>query len=438
MKEDFEEREYMEVSGWPIGYEDLKPYYKKAEEILGTDATVPFSYQPWREFHIDEPSFSSSTINLFVTKWCKVPNFSVQHGSKLRESKAITMLSNANVVELIPAGAIDAVESLRIRSLDGKEGFVNAKYVIAAGGAMETVRLFLASDKFYPGGLGNKNGLVGRYFQDHCAAVVGRIYPHDRQQFHDVFDPFYKNGFKYLPRIRLNPSAARIQKILHASAQIVFSKRETGILENAKNILNAIKKKRLPSVSDVKLLLNPSKFSTILKAAYRWRIQHRGSSNKGPIWLEIHSEQEPSFASCIKLGDSKDALGMPRICLDWNISDLTIETIKKTAKLVQKEFNNSKIGKVVLEPWVLEEERRSLRWVRDVYHQSGGLKMGDNEQSGVVDRDCKVFGVKNLYVASSAVFPTSSFSNPTMTTIALAIRICETVKANFRGIREVN
>ena len=433
LKEDFEERSYMNMSGWPLTYQDLEPYYKKTENILGTDSSVPFQHKPWKEGNINEPAFTDNTVELFVTKWCKIPNFALQHGEKIEKSDRVTLLRNANVLEILPNAECNAVEALRIATLDGKEGLVRAKYVIAAGGAMETVRLFLSSTKFAAEGLGNSYGLVGRYFQDHCAAIVGQIVPASRKMFHALFDPFYKRGFKYFPRVKLDPSFANKSKVMHASAQVVFCAPENSLLQQAKNLIGTLRKKQMPAFALIRSLIKPGEFFSIAKAAWRWKIGKRGSSAEtGPIWLEIHSEQEPVYESCVSLSDRTDALGMRRIALKWNISDLTVKTIKKTAVLIKEEFERAGIGKVVLEPWVTTHSNNSRRWIGDTFHQAGGLKMGMNEQEGVVDSSCKVFGVENLFVASSAVFPTSSFSNPTMTTIALAIRICDTVRESIK------
>lgn len=434
LQEDFQKRDFMKVSGWPISLQELEPYYKKAEQILGTDVTVPFSYRPWKSFNVNELSFSSC-VDMFVSKWCRVPNFAIQHGQKIAESREVSLMRNANVVELLPNKQKNEVYGIRIKSLNGKEGNIKARYVIAAGGAMETVRLFLASSKFHKNGLGNEYGLVGRYFQDHCAAIVGRIHPKSRQYFHELFDPFYLRGYKYLPRIKLNPAYANKLKIMHASAQIVFYKEESGLLEHSKKLVNDFRKnKKLPSLKDIKLLARPKELINMAHVAWRWISKNRGSSSQpGPVWLEVHSEQEPVYESSVTLDkEHRDALGMPRILLNWTISDLTVKTIKEMALLMKNEFESSGIATVSLDPWI-NGIGNPLRWIRDVYHQAGGLKMGSTAQDGVVDKNCKVFGLNNLYVASSAVFPTSSFSNPTMTTIALSIRICETITEEVKA-----
>jgi choline dehydrogenase-like flavoprotein len=440
MKEDFLVRKHLSASGWPISYEELQPYYQKAEAVLGTDQTTSFNYAPWKDHSVAEPVFSRDTISLFVTKWCKTPNFALQHGEKIRAASHITLLSNANVIELLPNVGFDAVEELRIKSLDGKEGSVRARYIIAAGGAIETVRLFLASKKFGEDGLANKHDLVGRYFQDHCAAIAGQIIPDSRRRFHAIFDPFYKNGYKYFPRIKLNPQLASQSQLLHCSGQIVFSDVMDGALAHAKKLMAFVRNRQLPSIHEIRSLLSPDKMLAIGRAAWRLKVKKRGSSPaSGPIWLEVHSEQEPLYDSRITLSDKVDHLGMPRVKLHWSISELTVKTIKEMARLTALEFQNSKIGKLKLEPWVIHKKNdKPLRWIIDTFHQAGGLKMSTNEQDGVVDTACKVFGMRNLYVASSAVFPTSSFSNSTMTIIALAIRVCETVKLRISEDQQVN
>lgn len=431
LPEDFENRSFVNLSGWPVSLQDMEPYYQKAEQVLGTDSSVPFTFHPWKDWNIKEPEFTPSHIDLFVTKWCKIPNFSIQHGSKIERSSNVTLLSNANVVELLPAAQRNAVQALRICSLDGKPGLVEAKYVIAAGGALETVRLFLSSKKFGEQGIGNR--FVGRYFQDHVAAVAGQIFPRSRKMFQDVFDPFYKRGFKYFPRIKINPSLAKELKILHTSAQVVFSEDEGSILGNMKEMVSVLRNKKVPDTELVKKIANPFRVTEAANAAIRWKLVRRGiSPSVGPIWLEIHSEQEPDPKSTASLSNEVDKLGMQRVRLNWTVSDLTIRTIRTMAQLVQSEFERTSFAKVLLEPWVQNPAIDPRRWLGDVFHQAGGLRMSNSKEEGVVDAGCKVFGIDNLYVASSAVFPTSSFSNPTMTIIALSIKISETVERRLK------
>jgi 2-polyprenyl-6-methoxyphenol hydroxylase-like FAD-dependent oxidoreductase len=434
MAEDFQYRPYVQESGWPIGASELAPYYQKAERILGTDPAVPFSYQPWQDWGVTPPAFSANTLDLLVTKWCKIPDFAQQHGDKVQQSATVHLLHNASVTELVPTADATAVRVVNIRSIEGKTGGIRARYVIAATGAIETVRLFLNSTEFGANGLGNDYSLVGKYFQDHVSAVVGQVLPTSRKRLHAIFDPFYRNGFKYLPRLRFSPVLAQELRLLHASAQVLFPTEARSPLAVGKQLISTLRRKQLPSLTDLKALASPRLLLTMAKALARWKLGKRGSlAGAGPIWLEVHSEQEPQADSYITLSTSTDAMRMPRAKLHWTIADSTITTIQTVAKLLQTEFEQAGLGTVVLVPWLTEGTDNPRRWLADTFHQTGGLRMATSESKGVVDATCKVFGVDNLYVASSAVFPTSSFSNPTMTIIALAIRISEEIAQRLQA-----
>jgi choline dehydrogenase-like flavoprotein len=437
MEEDFGYRCHVAESGWPITASELAPYYQKAELILGTDPTVPFGYQPWQDWRVKQPAFSAGSIELLVTKWCKIPNFAQQHGDKIGQSATVDLLRNASVTELLPTADAGAVQAISIRSLEGKTGRITARYVIMAAGAIETVRLFLNSNEFRSGGLGNAHGLVGKYFQDHVAAVVGQVIPKSRKWMHDIFDPFYRHGFKYLPRLRFSPALSQELHLLHASAQVLFPVEARSPLTVGKRLLASLRSRQLPGAEELKVLASPRLLLTMAKGLLRWKLGKRGSSAAtGPIWLEVHSEQEPRADSYIALSTSADAMQMPRVRLHWTVSDLTASTIKTVAKLLQKEFEQAGLGTVELLPWLTEGPDDPRRWFADTFHQAGGLRMATDETKGVVDASCKVFGSNNLYVASSAVFPTSSFSNPTMTIIALAIRISEEVARRLHADAE--
>jgi choline dehydrogenase-like flavoprotein len=219
------------------------------------------------------------------------------------------------------------------------------------------------------------------------------------------------------------------EKALHASAQLIFTEKNNSALQTAKAILSSLKKKKIPFAKALSALLNPVALIDMIAPVINWKIKKRGyASRSGKIMLEIHSEQEPCAESYITLSDKVDALGMRRIKLNWSIPERSIQTIKKMAKLVQSEFEKAGLGRIVLFPWTDNEPK-----LTDTYHQAGGLRMADNETEGVVDASCKVFGIDNLYVASSAVFPTSSFSNPTMTAMALSIRVAEIVEQKCKA-----
>ncbi|MDR5729125.1 MAG: GMC family oxidoreductase, partial [Terriglobia bacterium] len=139
----------------------------------------------------------------------------------------------------------------------------------------------------------------------------------------------------------------------------------------------------------------------------------------------VHCEQEPLSASSITLLPERDALGMFRSRIDWQVSPLEWKTIRRFTEMVQNALQTA--GLATLEPQpelTLEDGYRSVTF-DDSYHWMGGTRMATSAAEGVVDTDLKLFGVRNAYVCSASVYPTSGFANPVHTLLALAIRLAD-------------
>jgi choline dehydrogenase-like flavoprotein len=143
------------------------------------------------------------------------------------------------------------------------------------------------------------------------------------------------------------------------------------------------------------------------------------------------AEQSPNPDSRVTLSDQKDALGINRIKLDWRLSDLDRYSIATLVKTLAAEFGRLNSGRVRAHNWVLAD---SADWGKNIWggnHHMGTTRMADSPQFGVVDKNCRVHGVANLYVAGSSVFVTGGYANPTLTVIALALRLADHVKSQF-------
>ena len=137
--------------------------------------------------------------------------------------------------------------------------------------------------------------------------------------------------------------------------------------------------------------------------------------------LEVHGEQRPRPDSRVTLVGKTDALGMPQLRIDWRYSREDIESIRRTLDLMAQEFERSGAGRLEYDQETLEEDL--MRFGAYGGHHIGTARMGTDRRKSVVDADCRVHSVNNLYVAGSAVFPTSSQANPTLTLIALSLRL---------------
>ena len=146
------------------------------------------------------------------------------------------------------------------------------------------------------------------------------------------------------------------------------------------------------------------------------------------VWnLNCAIEQAPRLSNYMKLDSMKDALGMPKISMHWdNLSKIEKDTILKSIEYFARELGVSGTGKIRLTKELLNGE--VFEFDDPINHHIGTTRMSDNPKTGVVDKNCKVFGLSNLYIAGSSVFPTSSNVGPTYTIIALSLKLGKYIK----------
>jgi choline dehydrogenase-like flavoprotein len=148
----------------------------------------------------------------------------------------------------------------------------------------------------------------------------------------------------------------------------------------------------------------------------RWRQGRRAltqaamGGRKLAYSLHFRAEQAPDPTNRVVLGEQRDALGMPQSRLEWQIRPFG------------RDLKERGIGDVVppFDDW--QEE------VIGGPHHMGTTRMSTDPRRGVVDADCRVHSVDNLYVAGSSVFATSGHANPTFTLVALALRLADTLR----------
>jgi choline dehydrogenase-like flavoprotein len=142
--------------------------------------------------------------------------------------------------------------------------------------------------------------------------------------------------------------------------------------------------------------------------------------------IDYHAEQQPNNASRVTLGRETDRFGMPKLHIDWRYSPLDVTTAIETLRLLREDLATWGHGSLGYDP--AEVEHRITCDGAYGGHHIGTARMGASAATSVVDGDCRVHGMRNLYVAGSAVFPTSSQANPTLTIVALALRLADHIK----------
>ena len=426
MPSDFERREWVPHSGWPISFEELGAYYERAGRFLLVDRfnfdTDLFAYLRTRP-----PSFDEEQLWYHFSKWSPKPNLREHYLPGIRTSNRCTLLLHANVTEIQLEEGRNRVAGIQVRSLKGHSARVRAHAYVLCVGGIETARLLLANNKQIPSGIGNEYDLVGRFFQDHPSAFVGWLNSPDPARTQQLFNVFHKRGLKYSVRCTATPKWQRNHKTLNVSMGATFVG-DDSTLQDVKDIYVAARQGQLAPDLLRKLFRTMRHPASALLPAYHFVLRGRSFAPASRMRIALTSEQEPNPESRILLSDTTDALGMTRANVRWRLTDLTLHTIRQFAHTLCGEFRRAGIGEIALESWVLEDSSEWMNHITDQYHHMGTTRMHDSPRQGVVDRNCQVHGVSNLFIGSSAVFPTSGHSNPTLTIISLCIRLADRLR----------
>ena len=446
---DFETRSYVPHSGWPISYEDLLPYYPRANELVEAGR---FSYLAEDALGPDSPplirGFDSQRILTNGLERFSCPtHFGTRYARQLRIAPTVRVLLGANctAIRLEPHG--NAVRTVEVTTLKGTRFSVACRATVMAVGGLETARLLLASRDVAPAGIGNFHDTVGRYYMCHIAGNVGRLSIEGATQH-------VRHGYEVTPegiycrrRLAVAPDEQRRLGLTNAVARLHFTRitdpaHRSGVLSGlflARRLISYEYAKRLKdgntatSAADyVRHLLNIATDPVNTSAFLGHWLRHRTlAERKFPsvilrnrtnrFSLEIHAEQIPLAQSRVMLSDKFDALGMPKLRVDWRYSPADIDAIRRTLDVLAHGFAQSGVAQFEYDAATLE--RDLTRFGAYGGHHIGTARMGSDPRTSVVNADCQVHSVNNLFVAGSAVFPTSSQANPTLTLIALAIRL---------------
>ena len=446
---DFEIRSHIPYSGWPISYEDLLPYYPRANEL---SEAGHFSYRAEDALASNAPplikGFDSKRILTNGLERFSCPtHFGSRYAKQLSLAPEVKVLLGANctAIRLQPLG--NAVRTVEVTTLGGVRFSTTCRATVLAVGGLETARLLLASRDVAPQGIGNFHDVVGRYYMCHIAGNVGQLTVLGPQEN-------VRHGYEITPegiycrrRLAVAPDEQRRLGLSNAVARLHFPRitdpiHRNGVLSGlflARRLISYEYGKRLNDGNNattagdyIRHLLNVATDPVDTTAFLLHWLSHRSfAERKFPsvilrnrtnhFSLEMHGEQIPQARSRVMLSNKVDALGTPQLYVDWCYSQADIDSIRATLDVLSQEFAASGVASFKYDAETLEEDL--TRFGAYGGHHIGTARMGIDERTSVVNEECQVHSVNNLFVAGSAVFPTSSQANPTLTLIALALRL---------------
>lgn len=463
---DFEPRPIAGEARWPLGYEEVSPYLQRACGWCRCGEAV-FDAEQVPELAGREivPGFADGDVRAGeLERWSLPTNFGSVYRTELERSPSLRLETGLTCTEIVASGeSVEGrrrVDYLLARRGDGSRVTVRAeRYVIAAGGLGATKLLF-ASNGSDPGGIGNHSGHLGRWYMAHVEVRVGRavfttppeqtIYGHERD----------RDGVYVRRRFTLSPELQRREGLPNVAIWLVNpeigdASHGSGILSFvylmlispagrycvAEGIRQAHIKTSSPTTVRAHLRnvlrdLGPAT-AFALGFGYR-RFLHPGRKVPGffvpsaanSYSLLYHGEHLPHWRSFVEPTDQFDAAGMPRLRTNLHFSEEDVGAVLRAHEQLDRSLREQGLGRVEM---IHDDVEAAIReQLFGGYHQAGTTRMSKLPEDGVVDENLAVHGFEDLFVASSATFPTSSQANSTFMLIAFAARLADQLSAGLK------
>jgi len=429
-KMDFETRSWIPHSGWPINRKQLDPYYKKAYSIIGIDpefnALVFADSKRLKRLPLDSNKITNSVFPI------KPTNFGKAYKQQLKLAKNVRIYLHANLTSLETDESGANVNVAKVACLNGNTFRVRAKTFVLACGGIENSRILLSSNKLVKQGLGNQYDQVGRYFMEHPHIRAGvAILPKYKLAFKDSLYDWYKikENFRLKGIINITETVQREQGIANFMTYLAPYKRLVSDGESSVNrLIDDVMSGDYPDDMGMHVGRIARDIEDIAAAAYEKVMGPEEAQSR--LLFYVSTEQVPNPKSRITLGTEQDALGIRRVNLDWQFTDLDKRTIIKGLEVIGAELGRLGLGRVKVE---LEEDEA---WPDRLYygpHFMGTTRMHNDPRQGVVDENCRVHSMRNLYIAGASVFPTAGIGTPTLTITALALRLVDHLKGKLKN-----
>lgn len=444
---DFASRPHAADAVWPIDHADVRVWYDAAAKFFKC-GPARFTSKAARWSDLDGVAFQD------LERWAPRVNMGLEYRALLAQSEAITVLLGATVTGLGLADDGKAINRLTIADRHTSMEIAVSSCVLACGG-LETTRLLLAAQRHRPGAFGGRDGALGRYYIGHISGKIADLvfenpadiaahdfflhdgafarrrftFPAKVQEAEELLniafwadnppfhDPTHKSGVLSLIWLALAMPLIGKRLLSEGVRLSHLGQRPFRYLAHLKNVVGS----PLNTLAVLGRIIKDRFLSSPRKPGFL--VPNKG----GRYALHYHAEQVPGPASRVCLGTGKDALGMPRLAIDLRYGDRDCRSVVRAHQLLDGALRASGLGR--LEYRVAEEDRLAsiMAQASDGFHQIGATRMGHSPSSSIVDRNCRVHGVDNLYIVSTGVFASGSQANPTFLAVALALRLANQI-----------
>ena len=422
---DFEPRPWLGLSGWPFTHAALAPYYKRAGVVCAFADAAP---EP-----LGVPAFNRDEVAPFAWRYATQGDrlyldWGKHNRDALERADDVRVLLHANLATIETENDEAQVSGIVVRSLSGASMKIRARAFVLCCGGIENARLLLANPIGAPGAAGNRHDQIGRYFMQHPRGrtAVLDADPAAARRVQDLFNIFApRSRNQHELGFALSPEVQRREGLLNSSAILNYDADPESGWESAKAAIRDVAGRRVSGETIGRVGRALGGAHEVAVNAMRFASKRNAVVSTRAIELVIDLEQAPNPESRVTLGSERDALGMPRAHVDWRLSELERTTARRFTELLAKEFARLGLGKLVPDRWLTSNTSIGPGDFYGTYHHIGTTRMSADACTGVVDGDCRVHGVSNLYAAGASVFASGGQANPTFTIVALALRLAD-------------
>lgn len=440
---DFEIRDWVPHSGWPIARQDLDYYYEKAHKTIQLG---PYNYDLnyWQQQDPQLKAFELDSNVVWTKLWqVNALRFGPTYADTIKKARNIHLYTYATLTNILANEEVSDIREVTIKNTAGKTHTVRAKHFILAGGSIQNARMLLASNTQIANGLGNENDNVGRYFMEHLEIQSAELW---------LYEPFLAKLYSYgnvYAELAISEKAQRENRILNGTAGLSplsiarYTKPRIEIWQNEdprKSMDNMIR-----NWTDAAIEANSELYGeedvddsslTDEERITKLIAMFDKLSMTNTFEFQTRIEQAPNPNSRITIGRDRDTLGMPRVNLHWQLTELDKRSIRTIYQLIGEQMGLAGLGRVKLKEF-LQDELDNTSWPEGTnagWHHMGTTRMSDDPKKGVVDANCQIHGINNLYVAGAGCFSTSSAPNPTLTVVALSLRLSDHIKEKMTSV----
>jgi choline dehydrogenase-like flavoprotein len=427
---DFERRDWIAGSGWPIGLGELLPYYERAQAICGLGDFRWYDADTCRP-HLERPlldAASGGVLETRIVQTCPVPSLADLHRDSLDASTNVRIMLGTRALALKTDATGSRVVAVDAARADGRPVRIQADVFVLAAGGIENPRLLLNSTEVSRRGLGNDDDLVGRFFMEHWFFDLGlgdwrrddlELYQGQRTR------EALQEGLQAVGdasvwgQLALSAEAAKRERVPGLSLWFAPSRADTPSVVGARRVAKSLARRSRSEQGLTDLRLALTGLDDV--ALHLFRKARRGPTSGYTLRLQI--EQTPDADNRIRLSSARDRFGVPRPDLDVRLQAGVRKDHLRAARIAADslDMNGSRLARQF--DLMIGAGRFGFFW-----HHMGTTRMSDRPAEGVVDRNCRVHGVANLFVTGSSVFPTGGTAAPTLTIVALAVRLADHIR----------